>query len=93
MFIQDISIKNYRCYKTLNLKFKTTKDKNITLITGETSSGKTTLFNAIGWCLYGQETQVLLETKSEKATEKGVANENAYDNNGSEWVSVRLTIK
>ncbi|MEM0143584.1 MAG: hypothetical protein QXL94_06500, partial [Candidatus Parvarchaeum sp.] len=45
------------------------------------------------WCLYGQETQVLLETKSEKATEKGVANENAYDNNGSEWVSVRPTIK
>ena len=63
MYISDISIKNYRCYKSLNLKFKTNRDKNIALITGETSTGKTSLFNAIGWCLYGNETQVLLGTK------------------------------
>jgi len=93
MFIQDIYVKNYRCYKELNLKFKTTKDKNIILITGETESGKTSLVNAIGWCLYGEETQVLLKTKTEKLKEKFIPNENSYDSSGVARVLVRMTIK
>ena len=93
MFIQDIHIKNYRCYKDLNLKFKTNKEKNIVLVTGETEAGKTSLVNAIGWCLYGEETQVLLKTKTERAKEKFIPNENSYDGSGVARVSVRMTIK
>lgn len=91
MFIQDIHIKNYRCYRDLHLKFKTNKDKNIVLLTGETEAGKTSLVNAIGWCLYGEETQVLLKTKNAK--EKFIPNENSYDSSGNTRVSVRMTVK
>ncbi|MEM3573777.1 MAG: AAA family ATPase [Nitrososphaeria archaeon] len=93
MFIQDISIKNYRCYKELNLKFRTNKEKNIILITGETEAGKTSLANAIGWCLYGEETQALLKTKTDATKEKFIPNENSYDSSGYARVSVRMTIK
>ncbi len=93
MFIQDIYIKNYRCYKELNLKFKTNKEKNIILITGETEAGKTSLVNAIGWCLYGEETQTLLKTKTDATKEKFIPNENSYDSSGFARVSVRMTIK
>lgn len=91
MFIKDIAIKNYRCYRDTRLVFGTTRDKNIVLITGETSSGKTSLFNAIGWCLYGKETQLLLGTK--KSIEKPIPNEVSYQEDETAEVSVRITIK
>jgi len=92
MFIQDISIKNYRCYKDLNLKFKTGSERNIVLLTGETEAGKTSLVNAMGWCLYGKETQELLKTKL-KTKEKPIPNQDSYDSSGATRVSVRMTIK
>jgi len=74
MFIKKIRLKNYRCYKKAEIKFGLDiKDKkNINLATGEIKAGKTTLFNAIGWCLYGIETQFLLGTKKEEKDEKPI---------------------
>src|SRR3989344_8490820 len=80
MFIRQIRLKNYRCYKeaTIKLGLDLKNNKNINLATGEIKAGKTTLFNAVGWCLYGIETQFLLNTKTEEKDEKPIPNEKSY---------------
>jgi DNA sulfur modification protein DndD len=61
------------------------------LCTGRIKAGKTTLFNAVGWCLYGKETQLLLGTQSEQA-EDPIPNEHSYENNRA-TVEVEIDIK
>lgn len=47
---------NYRQYRGENLiEFSTSEDKPITVIQGTTGAGKTTILNAMYWCLYGEE--------------------------------------
>ena len=94
MFIKQIRLKNYRCYKKAEIKFgiDLKNKKNINLATGEIKAGKTTLFNSIGWCLYGKETQFLLGTKIEEKDEKPVPNEKSYENDKA-LVEVEIDIK
>jgi len=94
MYIKKIRLKNYRCYQNAEIKFglDTKSKKNINLATGEIKSGKTTLFNSIGWCLYGIETQFLLGTKKEEKDEKPIPNEKSYEEDKA-IVEVEIDIK
>lgn len=54
MLIKQIALKNFRQYKDLQVvKFSCDKEKNVTVILGDNTSGKTTLIQAFNWCLYG----------------------------------------
>lgn len=53
MIIRQISLSNFRQYKDpQTIKFSCDKDKNVTVILGINTSGKTTLIQAFNWCLY-----------------------------------------
>lgn len=53
MIIKQISLSNFRQYKEpQTIKFSCDKDKNVTVILGINTSGKTTLIQAFNWCLY-----------------------------------------
>jgi DNA repair exonuclease SbcCD ATPase subunit len=45
-----LSIRNFRCWTTLDLELRV---GSFNLIKGVSGSGKTTLFQSIAWCLYG----------------------------------------
>lgn len=55
MFFKSIYLENFRLYKgPVEIKLST-GDKKINIIQGNNDAGKTTLLNAITWCLYGEE--------------------------------------
>ena len=55
MILKSLYLKNYRTYRgPEEIKFAC-GDKNITIIQGNNEVGKTTIMNAITWCLYGRE--------------------------------------
>jgi len=55
MELKKVSIKNYRQYRDAEIEFARGSDKNFTIIKGNNGTGKTTLLNALSWCLYGEE--------------------------------------
>lgn len=51
----EIILENYRTYKgTTTIELSRDQDKTITIIEGEMGKGKTTILNAVYWCLYGK---------------------------------------
>jgi len=54
MIIKSIALNNFRQYKGEQplILFSTDKEKNVTVILGINTSGKTTLIQAFKWCLY-----------------------------------------
>ncbi len=56
LFISQIELKDYRTYMHTNeLELSPDPKKPITVVHGISGEGKTTLLNAIHWCLYGEE--------------------------------------
>lgn len=56
MKILSLNIENFRAYKgPIQIDFSTDKNKNFTIIEGTNGTGKTSILNAITWCLYGEE--------------------------------------
>lgn len=53
MKIKQMTLKNFRQFEDMNIDFSTDKEKNVNIILAENSTGKTTLMQAIKWCLYG----------------------------------------
>lgn len=54
MLIKQISLSNFRQYREKQVvEFSCDKEKNVTIILGDNTSGKTTLIQAFNWCLYG----------------------------------------
>ena len=54
MLIKQITLSNFRQYKEKQvIEFSCDKEKNVTVILGDNTSGKTTLIQAFNWCLYG----------------------------------------
>lgn len=53
MIIKSIALNNFRQYKGAQapILFSTDKEKNVTVILGVNTSGKTTLIQAFEWCL------------------------------------------
>lgn len=55
MRIERLIIENYRQYKNLDISFKSNKINDLHIVIGKNGMGKTTLLNAINWCLYDEE--------------------------------------
>lgn len=66
MIIQGIEMYNFRQYVgKQSIEFSTDKEKNVTVLIGVNTSGKTTIIRAFEWCLYGKngfEDSVLLNS-------------------------------
>ena len=57
MLINKITLSNFRQYKnTQTILFSCDPEKNVTVILGDNTSGKTTLIQAFNWCLYNNTT-------------------------------------
>lgn len=56
MFLDYIEITNFRpYYGTQRINFGFNQNQNLTIILADNGSGKTSLVNALTWCLYGRE--------------------------------------
>ena len=58
MILKSIYLENFRIYKGPEEFSIADGEKKITVIKGNNDAGKTTLINAIIWCLYGNETEI-----------------------------------
>ena len=55
MLINSITLENFKQYKGKNqIDFSTSPEKNVTIIIGDNTCGKTTLVQSFIWCLYGK---------------------------------------
>ncbi|NLZ35419.1 MAG: AAA family ATPase [Clostridiales bacterium] len=55
MLLKSLTLNNFRVYKgEQKIVFSTNRDKNVTVILGKNTSGKTTLIQAFKWVLYGK---------------------------------------
>jgi len=64
MLIKKVTLKNFRQYREeQTIEFAADKEKNVTMVYGEMGCGKSNLFSAINWCLYGESGSV--ESESE----------------------------
>lgn len=55
MILEKVKIQNYRQYRDVEIEFAKGEDGNFTIIKGDNGTGKTTMLNALSWCLYGEE--------------------------------------
>ncbi|MHB1806493.1 MAG: hypothetical protein ACYCR2_05765 [Thermoplasmataceae archaeon] len=86
-----MSIENFRCHKGSKIEFfKEGNNRRISIIEGGDGAGKTSIFNAIGWCLYGIETSELL---GEPAQSLGVPNISLSSSEVIDHLSVELWIE
>ena len=54
MLIKSIALNNFRQFKgKQTLVFSTNSEKNVTVLLGDNTFGKTTILQAFNWCLYG----------------------------------------
>jgi len=70
-----IIISNFKCYGEEPSEFQFSKGK-ITLLRGDSGSGKTTILEAIKWCLYGGNKNIYPKGKTPKCYVKLEINEN-----------------
>ena len=55
MLIKTLRMENFRQFKgTTKVDFSCDPDKNVTIILGDNTFGKTTLLQAFNWCFYGE---------------------------------------
>jgi DNA sulfur modification protein DndD len=50
---ENVSLKNFGPYRQIDLNLETSPEAPIVVIHGENTLGKTSLFRALRWCLYG----------------------------------------
>ena len=62
--IEEIRFENYRQYGTGTIKFPGGEKNNLSILIAQNGTGKTTLLNAITWCLYGKEPQLTDKDKA-----------------------------
>lgn len=92
MKFEKIVLKNFMRYKGENtIEFSCNPDKNVTVVLGDNTVGKTTIAQAFRFCLYG----TILVEKGKKAQDYNFLNEDVLaimDANSRASVSVELTI-
>lgn len=52
---KELHIQNFRPYEDVKIEFSQDPKKTITIFEGTNSAGKTSIMNAIHWCIYGKE--------------------------------------
>jgi DNA sulfur modification protein DndD len=62
--IDKISFVNYRQYGTGSLSFNTSNESMLSIFIAKNGTGKTTILNAITWCLYGKELHLTDEKRA-----------------------------
>lgn len=56
MKFQRLDIKNFASYYgQQSINFDTTEDQSVVIVIGSNGFGKTSMFNAIIWALYGED--------------------------------------
>jgi DNA sulfur modification protein DndD len=53
--IKTIRLRNWKCYQDETIQFEDRDGRNIWIVFGQNGFGKTSLLEAIQWCLYGTE--------------------------------------
>ena len=75
LILQKITIKNYRRFQGENeILFSNDSNRTVTIIQGDMGKGKTTILDAINWCLYNEES----ERTRKKDNDEPIINSNAY---------------
>ena len=93
MFLDYIEITNFRpYYGTQRIESGVDKDKNFTVILANNGSGKTSLVNALTWCLFGEELHDIRD-KSEPLYNKKAAEEALEESPHNPEVDVSVKIK
>ena len=88
MIIKQIKLTNFRQFKGEHvIQFSTDKDKNVSVVLGSNTSGKTTIVSAFTWCLYG-----INNLKSPNYLLNNILANNLTPN-GIQEVSVEVTIE
>lgn len=64
IIISKLSFTNYRQYGTGSLQFNTSNKGMLSVFIAKNGTGKTTILNAITWCLYGKELHLSDEKKA-----------------------------
>jgi DNA sulfur modification protein DndD len=54
--LKSVRLRNWKCYENEEIQFNLDTDKRIWIVFGQNGFGKTSLLEAIQWCLYGSET-------------------------------------
>ena len=68
MKLEYLKLKNFRqYYGEQTIKFACISPRHVTVIHGVNGAGKTSLFTALNWCLYGEDTRRLGEFVSKRA--------------------------
>src|SRR5947209_5514543 len=53
--IKTINLRNWKCYQDEAIQFEASDNRNIWIVFGQNGFGKTSLLEAIQWCLYGTD--------------------------------------
>lgn len=92
MKFELLTMKNFMRYKGTNcIEFSTDAVKNVTVVLGDNTVGKTTIAQAFRWCLYGK----LLQAKGKSEEDYVLLNQTVLegmDVDARETVSVELTL-
>ena len=94
MIVTSVRLMNFRQYYGDNqLTFSTSKDKNLTVVTGDNGTGKSSIFTALVWCLYGvrdrESGPLLCDLLSHEERVAGGFVEVQFVHEGSQYVARR----
>ena len=98
--IKKIHLQNWKCYENQVIEFDLNTDKNIWIVWGLNGYGKTSILEAVLWCLYGNEVVSSKKlVKAEIDTQEGSEEKQGYfyfpnvKTNSQLELSVSLTLQ
>lgn len=87
MRIEKLLLRNFRQYKNLEVLFPKSQENDLHIIIGKNGMGKTTLLNAINWCLYGEEPHT-----SESTSKLPLLNLDSVENSNNDYQEVLVEL-
>lgn len=92
MILNKVTIKNFRQYRDVEINFAKDSDKNFTIIQDNNGTGKTTLLNALSWCLYESEIHKIDNSKETKGLDI-CNNKTFYLADNQETIEIKVIIE